>query len=107
MRGSQPRWVPFQTSHPNRVFAFEKMQKEKGQCLTLRLGLVIQSFQASGGRALPDHTNGMSGTGEFQSLRHLGMYDIKCNGKTIGLSMRMNISVLDQVPLFHGFGKVP
>lgn len=49
----------------------------------------------------------VSGTGEFQSLRRLGMYDIKCNGKTIGLSMRMNISVLNQVPLFHGFGKVP
>lgn len=48
LRSSQPSWVPFQTSHPTRVFAFEKMQKGKGQCLTLRLELVSQSFQASG-----------------------------------------------------------
>lgn len=51
MRGSQPRWVPFQASHPTRVFAFEKNAEGERAVPDSEIGIVntvMSGFRESG-----------------------------------------------------------
>lgn len=69
--------------------------------------VILNFWELGGGRALPDYNTAVVTTyceqlkprpgpanvriaGEFQSLGCLGMQDIKCDGKTIGFSIRIS-----------------